>query len=407
MIIQLVLFSAFSNISKKSVKLNSINILVMLLYSFFEIFLSFFVSVPINGLTCFAYFYWYLKWTMKLDFKDIVFYIFILWLLGIGIDILFMLIVSLFNVFVVDVSSYYDLMKPVASIIMAILLQFMSKNVHVKHIISNLYVKFKSLKINSFKISLILLVYLLIDIVCIININNGYNFVILFSVTILITYILYCRYEIASLKITNDLILKNNKFYIKVIDDYHLLKHNLINQLLGLKTVSTKKAKLIIDDLIKEYNSSFKTVKNVKDIPDGLSGLVFEKVYNYINEGLNIVVDNKLRDNIFLYLTPRNYNVLCESLGITLDNALESSVKSDKKILYLQFYENKNEIIVVLINSFAGFIDLEKLGNFKYTSKDNGHGYGLFSLFLKRNLNIKTYIKNDLFKVELKIVKKR
>ena len=71
----------------------------------------------------------------------------------------------------------------------------------------------------------------------------------------------------------------------------------------------------------------------------------------------------------------------------------------------MRFRENENEIIVTLINSFSGSLDLEVLGKINYTSKKKGHGYGLFTLFEKKKINIKNSIKNNLFQVEFKIPK--
>ena len=52
-------------------------------------------------------------------------------------------------------------------------------------------------------------------------------------------------------------------------------------------------------------------------------------------------------------------------------------------------------------------LDLESLGKINYSSKINGHGFGLFTLFEKRKLNITTNIKNNLFRVEISINKKK
>ena len=114
---------------------------------------------------------------------------------------------------------------------------------------------------------------------------------------------------------------------------------------------------------------------------------------------------NKLKKDILNILSPRNYNLLCEALGITLDNALDAAIKSKEKNLYLSFLETQNNIKIVIANSFLGTIDIDKVGTINYTSKQNGHGLGLVSLFLKNNLIIKNKIKGNLFITQMLISK--
>ena len=405
-VIQLILLKSFSNISRQSFSFNFKHIVVILVFSLIEVFLSFFVFLPINAIICIFYYIFIIKWTTRKNLKEIMFYTFILWIFGVVLDIGIMLFVNVLGNFFPIIIDNIDLVKILASIVLAICLLTLSNNKYLKSWIYDLYKRLTKLNFSSIKIIVVLILYVLLDIICFININNGYTIVILFSSTILITYSILCKYEIDNLKATNDLLIQNNEFYLKVINDYHVFRHNLINQLLGLKTVSNKESKLIIDDLINEYSSSFENGQNIKDLPSGLDGLILEKIYNYNNK-INISIDNKLNKNIFKCLKPRNYILLCESLGIVLDNALESAILSDEKILYMRFRENKSEIIITLINSFAGSLDLEVLGKMNYTSKNKGHGYGLFTLFEKKKINIKTSIKNNLFQVEFKIEKKK
>ena len=73
-------------------------------------------------------------------------------------------------------------------------------------------------------------------------------------------------------------LLKNNEFYVILINDYRMLKHNLINQLLGIKSLANKKSKLLIDDLIEEYNANFVNTQDIKDAPHGLNGLIDDTI---------------------------------------------------------------------------------------------------------------------------------
>ena len=73
-------------------------------------------------------------------------------------------------------------------------------------------------------------------------------------------------------------------------------------------------------------------------------------------------------------------------------------------MLYLEFKETKERLMVIVANTFTGNVELDKLGTKEYTSRKTGHGLGLYSLFNRKNLFITTSIKNNLFinKIEVK-----
>lgn len=106
-------------------------------------------------------------------------------------------------------------------------------------------------------------------------------------------------------------------------------------------------------------------------------------------------------------LGPRNYNSFCEALGITLDNALEACIKTEDKLLYLEFKEGKDSITIKVMNTFSGNIELDRLDTKEYTSKKEGHGLGLYSLFNRKNIVITTSIKNNLFINVIKVKKQK
>ena len=177
---------------------------------------------------------------------------------------------------------------------------------------------------------------------------------------------------------------------------------------MGVKTVANKKAKELLDNLIKEYNESFYIKHDINSMPLGINGLVFEKLYKYNEDKIEISITNKIKSKILNAVGPRSYNLFCEALGVTLDNALESAKESKDKLVYIEFRENKDYVQMKIMNTFHGNIDLDKLGTVNYTSKSEGHGLGLYSLFGRKNLTITTSIKNNLFvnKIEVKKLKK-
>ena len=324
-------------------------------------------------------------------------------------DISLMLIVNILQNYVFNVTFGNDVVKLVCTIILCLILILFSKLQIVKMIVDKAYKMFCKLNYSYLSVICVLSLYIIADAISILNINNKIMIIILLmssiSFTISIIKFIKQRYEIITLKETNQLLIKNNDFYIKILNEYRVLKHNLIDQLLGIKSVANKNSKLLIDDIIKEYNSSFKNFGDINSIPSGINGIIYEKIYNFNKKNLKISINNKFKSKILDVISSRSYNVLCSAIGITLDNAMSFALKSKDKIIYLEFKEDDDEMIFKIMNTFKGSIDLDKIGEINYTSKKDGHGLGLYYLFEKKKVKTKTFINNNVFGVEIRIDK--
>lgn len=393
----------------KEIKFNFKTILIIIVSSIVESYISRILPSPVNGLICLVYFLLFIYINGKTKFKESFFYIVIIWLMLVIIDIFLMLILNIMtNMFNLQFEAV--IIKPICTVCLCAILYILSKVELVKKLISKAYNNFVKLTYSFVQLLFIIVLYFLLGAIGITNLNNRIMILILLISAILfgltIIRFIITRYEILTLKETNLLLIKNNEFYMKLIEDYRILKHNLISQLLGIKTVSNKKAKLLIDELIKDYNENFLPTQNIKNVPSGLNGLVYEKVYNFNKKDINVFVENDLKCDIYNSITSRNYNLLCEALGITLDNAMDAAYSSKDKVVYLKFNEFEDRIIVTIMNSFNGELDLELLGTIKYTTKRQGHGFGLYSLMERNKLQIQNKIRNNVFIVKIIIYKK-
>ncbi|MFD5173939.1 GHKL domain-containing protein, partial [Bacillus mycoides] len=73
-------------------------------------------------------------------------------------------------------------------------------------------------------------------------------------------------------------------------------------------------------------------------------------------------------------------------ISVLLDNATEEAVHSEEKVLQIAFFEmDAEQYFVVRNSSNYKEIDLQKIYEKNYSSKEEGRGYGLFSL--KRIIN--------------------
>jgi two-component system sensor histidine kinase AgrC len=73
-------------------------------------------------------------------------------------------------------------------------------------------------------------------------------------------------------------------------------------------------------------------------------------------------------------------------ISVLLDNAIEEAIHSEEKVLQIAFFEMDAEQYFIVRNS-AHYkeIDLQKIYERNYSSKEGNRGYGLFSL--KRIIN--------------------
>lgn len=343
----------------------------------------------------------------KKSVKETIYYGFVIWLTGMIIDV----IIMLKNLFLhIEIADIY-LMRAIDTFILVWLLILIVNIKPFKKGMKKLYKKIEKQDFSYLKIIFIIAMILILGFTlrdCVLASKANNNLIVLIIMTLILIF-LYINKEYTnfSLNQTEKQLIKNNEFYMEVISEYKILKHNIIHQLNGIKSVSNKQSIELIDDIIQEYNKKFTTTSNINKMPVGINGLVYEKVYSFNNKKLKLEIDNNIESKIFDNLTPRSYNLLCEALGILLDNALEAASNSKEKIIMIDMNENENVYCVKIINTFSNHLDIEQLGSLNYTTKDSGHGIGLFSLFGRKKLKIKTSIINNLFQNEIMVEKKK
>ena len=411
-ILQIVELYLIRKISNKKLIWKNKYLIIIPVYVTIQVELNIRGFQGIGTIATIIYFYIMLQNMFKCTKEESQNYSIIIWTLALLIDLLIMTVGTLFNLM-----KFYELntklYKSVASIIMTVLLFLAALSQTFIKYLQKLYKKMEKLNIPIRHIFLIMVVFLIIGATCAHFLYNKIIIIILFAlgVAFLITVILFIsmNYKILTLKITNEILEKNNEVNQKAIYQFRILKHNLESQLMGVKTVANKKAKALLDNLIKEYNESFYIKHDINSMPLGINGLVLDKLYKYNEDNIEISITNKIKSRILKSVGPRSYNLFCEALGVTLDNALESAKESKDKLVYIEFRENKEVIQMKIMNTFHGNIDLDKLGTVNYTSKSNGHGLGLYSLFGRKNLTITTSIKNNLFVnvIEVKKLKRK
>ena len=224
---------------------------------------------------------------LKLNNKDLIFYVVITWILGVVIDIMTMLIMSLWHITEHINEENNSIFQSICTAVMILIYLLCAKSKFVNKTIN----KLKKLKnrINSFyyKLIAIIAIYFILGLICFNNMGNKEIpiIVLVIAISLLLILIIFIiqQFQINSLQENIILLTKNNEFYIEFIDKYRILKHNLISNLNSIKSVANEDTKTLINDLIHKYNKELKLPTNFKELPTGVNGIVYSSkplVYN-------------------------------------------------------------------------------------------------------------------------------
>ncbi len=228
-------------------------------------------------------------------------------------------------------------------------------------------------------------------------------FIIIYSI-ILFIFLFEKNKNIIYLK-ENKMLLSNLNEYEKMLDYQRVNNHENKNQLLVIKSMIEKNKENVveyIDEIIKEKREDNEIIYNkAKRIPSGgLQGLIYQKMLLMQDKNIEVKLDinSQVRKIDFSNLSSKmNYDI-CRIAGVIIDNAIEEAVKFNKKereIIISMYLDNK--FIIEVSNRIKEDVDLSKIYEKGYTSKEKGHGYGL-------SLLKKIVDENDKINNEVKII---
>lgn len=218
-------------------------------------------------------------------------------------------------------------------------------------------------------------------------------------------YLVISLYKYYYLKVLNKFLLDNDKNMQKILDEYKLFQHNIKNDLLAISSVSNKKVKEMIAEYMHSYSLDVDGINNISSMPDGLRGVIYQKLINQNKISSTIIVDNYIENDPMNQLNIRDYRLLVESLGILIDNSLEAISANDNDYIYVYLNESTDSYMIRCVNTFSNKIDLDKIMNIGNSSKKGHKGMGLYYIKNRTKFNYHSKIINSKFYSEL-IVKK-
>lgn len=183
--------------------------------------------------------------------------------------------------------------------------------------------------------------------------------------------------------------------YEKIIDKNRINKHEMLNNLIILKSFKNKNTKeynKVLDDLIVMYdNNSEAAVKNISKLPTGLKGILYYKINDMKKKNINLNINISKRVSSPLEkLDADEYVILSKVLGIVMDNALEAALKTNDKIVFIDVFEQNGQVIIILENSYNNDINMEALRKKNFSTKGKNRGLGLYiaNMLLKKSKHI-------------------
>lgn len=192
------------------------------------------------------------------------------------------------------------------------------------------------------------------------------------------------------------------------------INHENKNQLLTIRTMVANKDKNIlknIDAIIEQKVKDDKELKVRTSVIANtmLGALVYSKLLTMKEKDIkhSLHIDKALSKVDFINLGDKTNIDICKIVGIYLDNAIEAVSEIHTKEISIELYLDEGNMFISISNSFIGNIDIDSINDYGYTTKSEGHGYGLSLAkeVIKDNeqLSSETEILNNVFIQKLKI----
>lgn len=234
-------------------------------------------------------------------------------------------------------------------------------------------------------VSLTIFFYNLIDKFEFSNNVTGYLIVIITLILILF-YLFKQKIENEAISKKYDDLLNVMKTYESDIEEQRAMIHETRNEFMTIKCKINDKAKEVeiinyIDSILGDKTSSnMSKYSKFKYLPsNGIKGFFYYKFMEAEKRNIKVSVNisKKIEDSFLGSLDTKNFKDLVRMIGVYLDNAIEASSDSDDKKLGIEVYLIKDDIEIIVSNTFNNDINMDKIGKERFTTKGKNHGHGL------------------------------
>ncbi len=379
---------SYSCTLNKKLKFNFFNFCVMLFAALIMYLSNYYIKSVIKIFISFLVIFLEFKLIFKENNVFTIFKLFIIYLLLLVCDFFVSMIFL-----VVNIDSALDLGNiNILKALCTILDSFLLLNVFSYRTITNSINKLVSYMASQFSKLVLVFACCLCFVMFILAYVNAYNFNLemFLVVMILISFFLFLSVLLIFQYFKNKTALEEQKTLMNLMNEYEKIlekdsinRHEMLNNLIVLKSNKDKSSieyENLLDEIIKEYQlkkSNFYT--KLYKLPTGIKGIIYFKLANINDNNINfsLIISNDVK-NYFEDCNAKLYYKICKILGILLDNAIEAAVLTDDKFILIDMYEEDNETVIYIENSFGGNIDLNVINEKGVSSKGKNRGYGLY-----------------------------
>lgn len=408
------MFLGYSFISKEKFKYNFKNIVCVIITS--TLFLinnshnSTIIKVPIIILNLLIFF----KIVFNGRLRNIVIYTFTLYLALVFFDFMFSFIFHWLNAITVpDLSRNYLIMGGF-TLLITFLTSLFCKLKFVRKFSDLIINLSKNNYVNVLVISLIILFIVILSTKLSLEYDYEkflFNLLLLSVFLFFIVFAFVKNYLAQKEKQEKETLLEFISKYEKIIDENRINKHEMLNNLIILRSFkdkNTEEYNKVLDDLIVTYdNNSDACIKNISKLTTGLKGILYYKINDMRNKNINLNVNISKRVSSPLEKLPLDeYVILSRIIGIVMDNALEASIKSKEKFVMIEVFEQNDNVIIIIENSYNNKVNVNDLKKKNFSTKGKSRGLGLYiaNMLLKKSKHIEmTQHAEELFITKLTI----
>lgn len=408
------MFLGYSFISKEKFKYNFKNIVCVIITS--TLFLinnshnSTIIKVPIIILNLLIFF----KIVFNGRLRNIVIYTFTLYLALVFFDFMFSFIFHWLNAITApDLSRNYLIMGGF-TLLITFLTSLFCKLKFVRKFSDLIINLSKNNYVNVLVISLIILFIVILSTKLSLEYDYEkflFNLLLLSVFLFFIVFAFVKNYLAQKEKQEKETLLEFISKYEKIIDENRINKHEMLNNLIilrGFEDKNTEEYNKVLDDLIVTYdNNSDACIKNISKLTTGLKGILYYKINDMRNKNINLNVNISKRVSSPLEKLPLDeYVILSRIIGIVMDNALEASIKSKEKFVMIEVFEQNDNVIIIIENSYNNKVNVNDLKKKNFSTKGKSRGLGLYiaNMLLKKSKHIEmTQHAEELFITKLTI----
>lgn len=288
---------------------------------------------------------------------------------------------------------YELLYEPIPSILMTIYIWVVSSFIINRKILKKIFLLFYNTTKNNENIIYPLII---IFILVIATVESHMRLPLpLVLTTNVIMAIVFISIIIASTKLKENYTKISSKYetsisslkeYEVMIDKFRVNTHENKNEFLTIRNMikNNERSETIIkyiDKLVdNKIKDNDKIMKKTASIPEGgLRATIYSKLclMDKLKIKYQLNISREIKTTNLINLDEDLILKICKILGVFLDNAIEAVQNLSKKAVIVDIYTIDNYLCIDITNNFQGDLNLNNMGNIKYTTKGNDHGYGL------------------------------